>query len=125
MALQRGHPLTAGELAQRLEVSIRTIFRDIDALSSMGVPVYSEAGRGSGRPLHPSTACAARARSATVRYQALVPLARRFAVAGSATHAALERCLPRYPIRAQQRRASRLSRRALRAGGEGRHLVSD
>lgn len=48
MALQRGHPLTAGELAQRLEVSIRTIFRDIDALSSMGVPVYSEAGRGGG-----------------------------------------------------------------------------
>jgi predicted DNA-binding transcriptional regulator YafY len=48
MALQRGHPLTAGELAQRLEVSIRTIFRDIDALSSMGVPVYTEAGRGGG-----------------------------------------------------------------------------
>ncbi|HET9448744.1 MAG TPA: YafY family protein [Steroidobacteraceae bacterium] len=48
MALQRGHPLTAGELAQRLEVSVRTIFRDIDALSSMGVPVYSEAGRGGG-----------------------------------------------------------------------------
>jgi predicted DNA-binding transcriptional regulator YafY len=48
MALQRGHPLTAGELAQRLDVSIRTIFRDIDALSAMGVPVYSEAGRGGG-----------------------------------------------------------------------------
>src|SRR5678815_878384 len=48
MALQRGHPLTAGELAQRLDVSIRTIFRDIDALSSMGVPVYTEAGRGGG-----------------------------------------------------------------------------
>jgi predicted DNA-binding transcriptional regulator YafY len=48
MALQRGHPLTAGELAQRLEVSVRTIFRDIDALSGMGVPVYTEAGRGGG-----------------------------------------------------------------------------
>jgi len=48
MALQRGHPLTAGDLAQRLDVSIRTIFRDIDALSSMGVPVYTEAGRGGG-----------------------------------------------------------------------------
>lgn len=48
MALQRGHPLTAGELAQRLGVSIRTIFRDIDALSAMGVPVYTEAGRGGG-----------------------------------------------------------------------------
>lgn len=48
MALQRGHLLTAGELAQRLDVSIRTIFRDVDALSAMGVPVYSEAGRGGG-----------------------------------------------------------------------------
>jgi predicted DNA-binding transcriptional regulator YafY len=48
MALQRGHPLTAGELAQRLGVSVRTIFRDVDALSAMGVPVYTEAGRGGG-----------------------------------------------------------------------------
>jgi predicted DNA-binding transcriptional regulator YafY len=48
MALQRGHALTAGELAQRLGVSIRTIFRDVDALSTMGVPVYTESGRGGG-----------------------------------------------------------------------------
>lgn len=40
--------MTAGELAQRLEVSVRTIFRDIDALSAMGVPVYTEPGRGGG-----------------------------------------------------------------------------
>jgi predicted DNA-binding transcriptional regulator YafY len=48
MALQRAHALTAGELAQRLGVSVRTIFRDIDALSTMGVPVYTEPGRGGG-----------------------------------------------------------------------------
>ncbi|MFL6549263.1 MAG: helix-turn-helix transcriptional regulator [Povalibacter sp.] len=48
MALQRGGRQTAGELASRLEVSMRTIFRDIDALSAMGVPVYSEPGRGGG-----------------------------------------------------------------------------
>lgn len=48
MALQRGHALTAGDLAQRLDVSVRTIFRDIDALSTMGVPVYTEPGRGGG-----------------------------------------------------------------------------
>jgi len=48
MALQRGGRQTAGELAQRLEVSMRTIFRDIDALSAMGVPVYTEPGRGGG-----------------------------------------------------------------------------
>ena len=48
MALQRGGRQTAGELAVRLDVSMRTIFRDIDALSTMGVPVYSEPGRGGG-----------------------------------------------------------------------------
>ena len=40
--------MTAGELASRLSVSVRTIFRDIDALSAMGVPVYTELGRGGG-----------------------------------------------------------------------------
>jgi predicted DNA-binding transcriptional regulator YafY len=48
MALQRRNAATAGELATRLNVSVRTIFRDIDALSGMGVPVYSEPGRGGG-----------------------------------------------------------------------------
>lgn len=48
MALQRAQALTAGELAQRLGVSVRTIFRDVDALSTMGVPVYTEQGRGGG-----------------------------------------------------------------------------
>jgi predicted DNA-binding transcriptional regulator YafY len=48
MTLQRGHTLTAGELANRVGVSVRTIFRDIDALSGMGVPVYTEQGRGGG-----------------------------------------------------------------------------
>jgi predicted DNA-binding transcriptional regulator YafY len=48
MALQRAQALTAGELAQRLGVSVRTIFRDVDSLSTMGVPVYTEQGRGGG-----------------------------------------------------------------------------
>ena len=36
------------ERAARFEVSARTIYRDIDALSGAGIPVYSEAGRGGG-----------------------------------------------------------------------------
>src|SRR5262245_50156698 len=48
MALQRSQGLTASELARRLTVSVRTIFRDIDALSAMGVPVYTEPGRNGG-----------------------------------------------------------------------------
>ncbi len=39
---------TAPELAKKLEVSVRTIYRDIDALSGAGIPVYAEAGRNGG-----------------------------------------------------------------------------
>ncbi|MCX4269554.1 MAG: YafY family protein [Lachnospiraceae bacterium] len=39
---------TASELAEKFEVSVRTIYRDIDALSGAGIPVYSEAGRNGG-----------------------------------------------------------------------------
>jgi predicted DNA-binding transcriptional regulator YafY len=36
--------LTAQTLAERLEVSERTIYRDLDALSSAGIPVYTQSG---------------------------------------------------------------------------------
>lgn len=39
---------TAAELAEKFEVSVRTIYRDIDALSGAGVPVYAETGRNGG-----------------------------------------------------------------------------
>lgn len=40
--------VTAGELAQRLEVSERTIYRDVDALSAAGIPVFTQKGQGGG-----------------------------------------------------------------------------
>lgn len=47
--LLRSHAsLTTRELAERLEVSQRTILRDIDALSASGVPVYCERGANGG-----------------------------------------------------------------------------
>lgn len=44
MTLQTHDKVTATELAQVCETSVRTVYRDIDALSEMGVPVYSEQG---------------------------------------------------------------------------------
>ncbi|WP_290139045.1 transcriptional regulator [Allocoprobacillus halotolerans] len=37
---------TAVELAQEFEVSVRTIYRDIDNLSGAGIPVYALQGKG-------------------------------------------------------------------------------
>lgn len=39
---------TAPDLAERFEVSVRTIYRDIDALSAAGIPIYAEVGRNGG-----------------------------------------------------------------------------
>ncbi|HEX2142416.1 MAG TPA: YafY family protein [Candidatus Limnocylindria bacterium] len=44
LLLQTRGRMTAGELARELEVSERTIYRDIDALAESGVPIYAERG---------------------------------------------------------------------------------
>jgi len=45
--LEKGRA-TAPELAEKFEVSVRTVYRDIDALSGAGIPVYTESGRRGG-----------------------------------------------------------------------------
>ena len=45
--------VTAKELAERFEVSQRTIYRDVDTLSLAGIPVYTEKGKNGGISLLP------------------------------------------------------------------------
>ena len=45
---------SAAELAEAFEVSIRTIYRDVEALSAAGVPLHTEVGRNGGIRIDPS-----------------------------------------------------------------------
>jgi predicted DNA-binding transcriptional regulator YafY len=45
--------MTAGELATHFEVSPRTIYRDVELLSSAGIPIYMTKGKGGGISLPP------------------------------------------------------------------------
>jgi predicted DNA-binding transcriptional regulator YafY len=51
LLLQNRGRMTADELATELEVSVRTVYRDIEALSASGIPVYADRGRTGGYQL--------------------------------------------------------------------------
>ena len=51
LLLQNRGRMTAKDLAEELEVSVRTVYRDIDSLIAAGVPVYAEHGPAGGYQL--------------------------------------------------------------------------
>ncbi|GAA0439410.1 transcriptional regulator [Acrocarpospora corrugata] len=51
LLLQARGRLTAQQLADELEVSVRTIYRDVDSLHTAGIPLYGEAGHQGGYQL--------------------------------------------------------------------------
>ncbi|MEH0934114.1 helix-turn-helix transcriptional regulator [Micromonospora psammae] len=48
LLLQTHGRMTAAQLAERLEVSTRTVYRDVESLHAAGIPLYGEAGHAGG-----------------------------------------------------------------------------
>jgi predicted DNA-binding transcriptional regulator YafY len=51
LLLQNRGRMTAADIATELEVSVRTIYRDVDALAAAGIPLYGDAGHAGGYQL--------------------------------------------------------------------------
>ena len=70
LQIRGGAPAT--ELATALEVSVRTIYRDVEALGAAGIPVYAEVGRNGGIRIDPAYRVAGLPRLDAVEAQGLL-----------------------------------------------------
>lgn len=129
LLLQTHGQMSATRLAETLEVSVRTVYRDMESLSSAGVPVYAERGRAGGIAILPDfrtdltglTADEARALFVLVNESAHGELG-----FGEALKSSLRKLMAALP-EAQRTLAERSTERIIidpsRWGGRGRDIV--
>ncbi len=79
LLLENNHVMTASQLAEHFEVSVRTIYRDIDVLSEAGYGIITESGKGGGISLMYSK----RLRLSAMDERELIQVAQKFAVKDS------------------------------------------
>jgi predicted DNA-binding transcriptional regulator YafY len=124
LLLQTRGRVSARELATELEVSERTIYRDVSALSTAGVPVYAERGRGGGCRLLPGYRTDVSGLTPT-EARALFMFTGRGAPAGSEAELrqALRKLLAALPARA--RPAAVAARERVVVDAQGWHQTAD
>jgi len=83
--------MTAAELAERLEVSPRTVLRDIEALCAAGVPLYTSQGKGGGISIMDSFVLNKATVTAEEQEQILLALQSMQAASGPGTREALSK----------------------------------
>ena len=82
--------ISAPELARRLEVSVRTVYRDAQALSEAGIPVYAQQGQHGGISILPGYKLSKAYLSAAERTELLAALQAMRQTGASGSHALLK-----------------------------------
>ena len=83
--------VTAKELAERFEVSQRTIYRDVETLSQTGIPIYTSQGKGGGISLLPEFILNKAVLTETEKRDILASMRAVTALSLSADHSALQK----------------------------------
>lgn len=120
LLLRNRGQMTAGALAAELEVSVRTVLRDIEALSASGIPIYAERGRDGGFALLPgftTDLTGLTPDEAVALLTARSPAASDALGLGGAFASAMRKVIAALPVTARQDAVNAADRVLVRAGG--------
>lgn len=112
--------MTAAALAAELEVSVRTVLRDVEALSGSGIPVYAERGRDGGFALLPgftTDLTGLTPDEAVALLTARSPAASDALGLGGAFASAMRKVIAALPVTARQDAVNAAERVLVRSGG--------